>query len=200
MAFRDERAAAQHRVRLAEDTLEALAKERETLEAEKRALDDAVDRAVAKKSRGRVFVLSAGALVPAFIVFLVTSGGPSCDGDDHEMLFGRVVAVEGASPVPLDARCTVFVQTAPAPSDFTGKVDVRCGNQLVYGGESLGFLYCDWARRRATRCVDTDFTEEGGDPKILFERDSAQVVITDTSPSWGLQIAIHPAPESSGGL
>jgi hypothetical protein len=136
-------------------------------------------------------------LVPILLVGGVVLGaflGGSGSGD-AETIFGDVQRATGSSPVPVGARCTVFV--SPVNDDdarWDTDVEVLCGGRLLYGGETLGGVDCRKVAGRAVRCDDTGYTDQGGDPRMRFDRPSGKVVVADRRPDYRVEIVFAPPP------
>jgi hypothetical protein len=174
---------------LLDQEIDALREELDYLEQRRRSLQQAIAalQPGARRSSPLVALLVVvGAVgILGAIIASVLSGGSG------EMLYGTVAEVRGSAPVAVGAPCTVVYQDANS-DNYDGRIDVLCGRRLVYGGSGLGWIDCDYAGSRPARCSDGDFTPDGGDPKLVFDRASASVVIEDVGPEWALRVELGP--------
>lgn len=195
MGFRDENEALRFQLSTVERELIERRREREEQSAALATLEAEIEREVRIVSgKGRVFLLMPLLVALAAVVFTATCGS---GGSDAEMMFADVDAVTGQPPVPVGARCTLFV--TPITDDdasFDTDVEILCNGTLVYGGGSLGGVNCDKVDDRAVRCEDTDFTKDGGDPKMLIDRRAGRVVVEDRAPDYRLELRFAPPPRS----
>jgi hypothetical protein len=194
MAFRDEREAQKFQLEVLDREVGERTRQLEEVSTQLRDLEAEIAHEVHLK-HGRTWVAWT---VPLFLVAAVLAGvfftglGGSSDA---EVVFGDVTIATGTAPVPVGAACTIFV-TPVTGEDATWNTDVEvlCDGKLVYGGESLGGVDCDKIDDRAVRCEDKDFTSDGGDPKLLFDRRANRIVVEERGPTWRLEILMSPPP------
>jgi len=142
--------------------------------------------------RGRVIVVVPLLIAAGLLTMVLVS---SLGGSNAEVIFGDVRAATGSPPVPAGARCTLFVTPVDDDdSQWDTDVEVLCDERLVYGGERLGGVDCEKIDSRAVLCEDTDFTANGGDPKMRFDRNAGVVVVEDRAPDYRLEIGLAPLP------
>jgi len=114
-------------------------------------------------------------------------------------LSGEVVSALGSAPVPPGTPCTV--ELGPGGGPFGCRVQVRCGGQLLYGGEHLGFVKCRLQPRPdgppAIVAQDPEGTATSGDPILDFQEARGEVLISDQGAAglWALTIRL-PLPPS----
>ena len=193
MGFRDEREALRFQVDVLEREIAEQSKELEGQAQKLAELDADIDREVTLvHGRGRVL------LVLPILIFGVVIGGimvGARTGTSAEMLFGDVRVATGTAPVPMGARCTLFV--TPAGKDnakLDTDLEVLCDGRLVYGGDSLGAIGCQKIDGRAVLCEDPTFTVQDGDPKVRLDRRAGTVVVEDRAPDFRLEIGLAPPP------
>jgi len=201
MAFRDDREALRQRIQELREEAERLAKQRDdgraALAEIHRDFDERVRAAMRKGTRIPLLV-AAGVLTPLVVIFAVGFLAPNCGGSGvAEMLFGNVTVATGEAPVPQGTPCTVFIRGGG--DDWDIRMNVLCGGRTVYGGGSKGYMDCDRVDSVAVSCADSDYTADGGDPRVSFDRGSARLVIEDQLPDWRLEIALSPPPAPPGG-
>ncbi|MEM9192735.1 MAG: hypothetical protein AAGF12_26410 [Myxococcota bacterium] len=187
MAFRDDREALRHRIRGLDDELESkrseLASVTAALASEER---DVQSQARLASGKGIGVIIGVGALLPMFVfVFLMTSSRPS---DDTRLFYGDVVLATGDAPVPGGTRCTMFL--SPHDGSYSHRIQLLCGDRLLYGSGSLGYIDCV-SGRFVERCLDDEFED---DPAVEFVRSEKRIAIRDTSPDWSLEIVLTTPP------
>lgn len=180
MAFRDETEALRQQRTILRSEIEDLETERTRVESEIESEAVDVERTVRLKVGGAVTgVVIVGLLVPTIVLAAVFLDGGGGSGD-ADMLFGEVVETTGAAPFSENTRCTVFIHYVSGKnSPGNGQIEVVCNGTTVYGGDGLGFLDCEWGEKWAMSCVDEDYTDDGGDPKLTFDRLHGLVLIED---------------------
>jgi hypothetical protein len=186
MAFRDETEALRQRVRTLQESLDALRRERDQLLDATRVLDQGVEARAAELTTGSPrLALFAGAALVVLIGAGIASGASSSDSRTY---YGRVVGASGEASVRSGARCTVFVSDAES-EHYDAKISVLCGGRVIYGGGSLGYVGCTEREGAIARCEDESFSDDGGDPKMTFDRAAQTVRVEDSSPAWAVDIA-----------
>jgi hypothetical protein len=190
MAFRDETEALRHRRGLLQSENEELDAERARLVAELESEAQDVERSVKLRVGGSIGLLLFISLVlPTVAVAVLFLGGGA--GAGAETIFGSIDATTGNPPVREGAPCTVFISDyASDDSSYSARMEVVCDGRTIYGGSGSGLLDCTWGHVYATHCVDPDFTSDGGDPKLTFDRDEGEVIIEDQRPRWGVRVRL----------
>ncbi|HJL14704.1 MAG TPA: hypothetical protein RMH99_03555 [Sandaracinaceae bacterium LLY-WYZ-13_1] len=199
MGFRDDTQALRTKVQGLREELDALEGQKRAIEAERSELGgDVEERArILAGSGHKVFVFLGVFLVPILVAVVFLAGG---GGSGAETMYGRVSGGSGAMPVATGTRCAVFLHPVnDDDSDWDGRVGVICGDRVVYGGGSSGYLTCDWRDDRAWRCGDPDYTANGGDPRLELLRRERRVHLEDRRPDWSLDIELTTPPLGVGG-
>jgi hypothetical protein len=108
-------------------------------------------------------------------------------------MYATVVAADGPAPAQVGSRCTVFYKGAGGDSDYDGKLDVLCGERVVYGGGTLGWVHCSYGDPGPMRCIDPDVSANGGDPRLVFDRARRALELDDADPTWSLALELTAA-------
>ena len=197
MAFRDEEEALRHQIALLGREIDALAKERAGLEDERRALASTIEeQASALVSQPRL-VWGVGALAIAALSAILLFGlSAGAGGSNSDVLYGRVAAIEGAAPVEAGARCTTFLEPLSGKNqDREARLAVLCGGRAIYGGPTSGSADCDESSGLRSRCYDVSFSDDDGDPKMLFDRHARHIVVAE--PGWSVRIELTTPPRGA---
>lgn len=199
MAFRDDTEALRTKIRGLQEELDAFEEEKRAIEAERRELGGDVEERARVLAGGshRVWIFVAMFLLPIVggVVMFTAMG----TGTESETMYGRVSGVTGAAPVAEGTRCAVFLNPeSDDDSDWNGRLGVICDQRVIYGGGSGGYLVCEWRGGRAWRCVDTDYSQEGGDPAIGFDRRQRSVHVEERRPAWSLDVELTTPPLGLG--
>jgi hypothetical protein len=198
VGFRDETEAVRHRLQQLREELDELTDERDRLSAETRELDGDVEaRAALLAGKSyRIWLFLGGFVAVAVVAALVVSRG----SPGSETLYGHVRATTGEAPVSEGARCTAFLSSVgDDDSDYDRKLDVVCGDRIVYGGGSLGYLACEFRDEHLVRCGDPDFSADGGDPRLELLRDERRIRVEDRYPTWSVEIELTTPPSGIRG-
>jgi len=130
---------------------------------------------------------------------LALAGGPPIAGQPSPPKFdpvvraGRVGSVTGNAPVSEADACTVTVVSRYGGDDLNCQVDIRCGEQTIYGSQNMGYLICNIEDGRPTFGRDHDPTLVGGDPKLELDLAGDRVVVSDTEPDFSVTIVLSQA-------
>jgi hypothetical protein len=205
VAFRDDREALRFRIRELGDEIDRMARERDRIRIALREIDGDVEGQVKamlnlkKSPLAAVGILILVGGIGAGVFFAGSSG----DGSS-ETMYGQVRSATGAqAPAAEGTDCTIFTRDEENEDEDSDQgewsnVGVLCGGRMVYGGGSLGYLYCQRAPNRAVvRCRDGDFTSDGADPKLEFDRAAARVVVEERN--WRVEIELTTPPSPAGG-
>jgi hypothetical protein len=96
--------------------------------------------------------------------------------------------------VAVGERCSFDVTEAPRQGGGSWcHTEIRCGEKVIYGGESRGFFDCA-TNGRSVRGRDDRTTQDDGDASLLLDLDGRTVTVADdaTSPlgAFGLEARI----------
>jgi hypothetical protein len=132
---------------------------------------------------------------PALVVSMSgTSLGRSRSSFDTVRRGGRVTAVTGAAPAKLEQACTLVVESRFLWSQNC-RVQIRCGEGLLYGGAGMGYVECKVRDGVPVSAVDPRDTAQEGDPKMDLDLPGAKVVVADDAPQpYSVTISLDPAP------
>jgi hypothetical protein len=172
------------------DEIETLRTEATGVEVELASETQSVARAVTLRvGSAAAAVAIAGTVLAGILVGFLFGGSSS----GSEMIYGRVGVTSGTPPVAAGAPCTFFVHSAGDDDDsWDAQVEVVCNGSTLYGGDGSGFLDCDWSGDIAETCRDDDFTADGGDPKLTFDRSAWRTLIQEQRPQYQVQIELDP--------
>jgi len=130
---------------------------------------------------------------------LALAGGPPIAGQPSPPKFepvvraGRVESVTGNAPVSEADVCTVTVVSRYGGNDLNCQIDIRCGEQTIYGSRNMGYLICNIEDGRPTFGRDHDPTLVGGDPQLELDLARDRVVVSDTEPDFSVTIVLSRA-------
>ncbi len=197
VAFRDEDEALRQQIGVLRREIDALAREQSDLEEERRALASTIEeQANAHVSSPRIIWIMGAAAMVALVGVLAFGLSASAGGSNSDVLYGRVVAATGAAPVAMGARCTTFVEPASGKNqDYEARLAVLCDGRVVYGGGTAGYARCDEGSGLRWTCYDVDFSDEGGDPKLRFERRTRQIWVAERE--WRIRIELTTPPRGT---
>ena len=105
--------------------------------------------------------------------------------------------LEGAAPIQrADApSCSLEIRPEPEGSNFSCRVLVRCGAQLLYGTGTTGYNRCEVEDGVPVRAHDpVAYTD--GDPELRLDLGEGTLLVRDDPPegAWSATFAIEPAP------
>lgn len=103
---------------------------------------------------------------------------------------GKVEAVTGTAPVAAGAACELTL--TPSWGKPGCRARVRCGEEVLYGAGSSGYLECEVAGGKATRARDT---VQDGDPAVDIDLVGGEMVVDDRTQAspYTATIALSPA-------
>jgi len=100
----------------------------------------------------------------------------------------RVTSASGAAPVRVGDACRVELGFSDDPLEGCRAI-VRCGEQWIYGGPGAGFFDCTVDARGLVRGDDPNASSDGGDPRLVVDRATHTLTISDESPTWSITLA-----------
>ncbi len=111
--------------------------------------------------------------------------------DDTVVRQGRVTYSSGPAPATSDQACTVRVFPVPTV-DFNCRVEVSCGEALIYGVEGGGFVQCSIQNRQPVLAQDPKGTVAEGDAMLDMNLDTRRVVVSDDAPgaTWRVEVSL----------
>lgn len=190
----DEQTSLRREVDELRDDLDILARETSRARAAIREPFDPSTEPAVRGARAIPLVVLPAMFIPTAIVLAVLFLGSS-GNSSSETLYGRVSAASGQAAGRLGARCTVFLRAVDdEDSSYDTRIDVLCGHDVLYGGESKGYLNCGRSGGLVWRCSDGQYTDEGGDPRLELDRRARRVHVDDRSPTWSLDIELTTPP------
>jgi hypothetical protein len=101
----------------------------------------------------------------------------------------HVMTITGAAPVAVGDACRVELMFSDDP--FEGcRALVRCADRWIYGGPGTGSFDCTVDARGLVHGEDENpSSAEGGDPRLLVDREMRTLVISDDAPAWSITLA-----------
>lgn len=137
--------------------------------------------------------LALGLGWPALLVSMASTGlGSKAALFDTVHRTGRVTAVSGTAPAEVEEACTLRVDSRFL-WDQNCRIEVRCGQRPLYGGEGLGYNECLLQDGVPVSAEDARDTAHEGDPKLSLDLPSGQVVVSDDAPvRYVLTITLDP--------
>jgi len=103
---------------------------------------------------------------------------------------GMVTSVEGHASVSEGETCEVRVQ----PTDderFNCRVEVRCGDEILYGFPGAGFNRCATEGDAFVAARDAYKTRADGDPAMGWDQRQHVAIVTDSEPDFKVTLALH---------
>jgi hypothetical protein len=107
----------------------------------------------------------------------------------------RVTETHGHAAVAAGAECTVRVFPVSSPR-FNCRVEVQCGEAMVYGDPRSGFTQCAIEDELPVSAHDLAATYEDGDARLDMDLNLDALVVTDDEPTPGfmVKLAVDPLP------
>jgi hypothetical protein len=102
-----------------------------------------------------------------------------------------VSEVSGAAPVARGAACRVELDWNSDPMEGCRAL-VRCGDTRLYGDVGTGFFDCTVDALGLVHGQDANATSDGGDPRLVVDRATHALTISDDAPAWSVTIALPP--------
>lgn len=102
-----------------------------------------------------------------------------------------VSEVSGAAPVPRGTSCRVELDWNSDPMEGCRAL-VRCGDARLYGDVGTGFFDCTVDALGLVHGEDAHPTSDGGDPRLVVDRATRALTISDDAPPWSVTIALPP--------
>jgi len=124
--------------------------------------------------------------------FVVACGGtrPPVQVTGPGVVFrGMVTSVEGSASVSEGEACEVLVQ----PTDdarFNCRVQVRCGDEVLYGFPGAGFNRCATSEGDFIGAHDEYLTRTDGDPAMGWNQTRRLLLVTDSQPDFRVVISM----------
>ncbi len=103
---------------------------------------------------------------------------------------GMVTSVEGTASVSEGESCEVRVQPTDDPR-FNCRVQVRCGDEVLYGFPGAGFNRCSEEGGGFVAARDSHKTRADGDPMMGWDQRRRLVVVLDSEPDFKVTLALH---------
>jgi hypothetical protein len=169
--------------------LDSLERERSRLDVALAQVDSTPPKKIELPNKGKLAVafLVAPLVIGGVIVAVALGGGNS----GAETLYGRVTRSSGTAPARDGTPCTIFL--SPGDENYDAQIDVLCGGRIVYGGGTLGWIgECEERDNLPWRCIDPAFSDDGGDPKLLFDRAARSVRVSERN--WRIDIELVTPP------
>jgi hypothetical protein len=107
---------------------------------------------------------------------------------------GRVRDVSGAASVAPGTRCDVWV-TPTAHPEFNCRVEVRCGDTVVYGKPGAGYNHCAVEHGAPVRAHDVDPSSVDHDARLEMDLAVRSVVVSDEGATERFSIGLTLDPE-----
>ena len=101
-----------------------------------------------------------------------------------------VTAVEGTASVSEGETCEVRVQPTN-DARFNCRVQVRCGEEVLYGFPGAGFNRCAEEGGDFVAARDSYKPREDGDPAMGWDQRQHRVVVVDSDPDFRVVLALH---------
>ncbi len=103
---------------------------------------------------------------------------------------GMVTSVEGTASVWEGESCEVRVQPTDDPR-FNCRVEVRCGEEVLYGFPGAGFNRCARESGAFVAARDGYKTRADGDPMMGWDLRQHLVIVMDSEPDFKVTLALH---------
>ena len=103
---------------------------------------------------------------------------------------GMVTAVEGSASVSEGQTCELLVQPTDDPR-FNCRVEVRCGEEVLYGFPGAGFNRCAEEAGAFVAARDGYRTRADGDRAMGWDQRQHLVIVTDSEPDFKVTMALH---------
>ncbi len=107
------------------------------------------------------------------------------------VLDAQVRSVSGTTAVREGQTCRVELDWNSDPIEGCRAL-VRCGGALLYGDVGTGFFDCTVDARGLVHGEDSNPTSSGGDPRLVVDRASSELTLSDDAPVWSITLALPP--------
>jgi hypothetical protein len=94
----------------------------------------------------------------------------------------------GATTVRAGSTCNLELDWDTGADELPCRALIRCGTTRVYGDVGSGFFGCTVDAHGPIRGEDTNPTSDGGDPRILVDRATRTIVVSDDAPAWSITL------------
>jgi hypothetical protein len=101
-----------------------------------------------------------------------------------------VTSVEGTASVSEGEECELRVQPTDDPR-FNCRVQVRCGEEVLYGFPGAGFNRCAEEAGGFVAARDSYKTRADGDPMMGWDQRQRLVVVMDSEPDFKVTLALQ---------
>lgn len=108
---------------------------------------------------------------------------------NEEVVDGVATSVRGDTAVHEGQTCHVRIQRVSG-SAFNCRIRVDCGGDMIYGLGDAGYNRCAERGGAFVTAEDRRGTRGDGDPRMRFDRDRGEVVVTDRDPDVAIVVAL----------
>lgn len=109
----------------------------------------------------------------------------------------RARLVPGESTIEGLTDCVLDTEPISTPSNFVGRVLARCGERVLYGADTSGWVPAEVRDGMIVAVRDEGVTSEDGDPSLVLEGDTVSIADADWSATF--EIEEHPDCTLSAG-
>lgn len=95
----------------------------------------------------------------------------------------------GATTIGRGTACRVELDWNADPIEGCRAL-VRCGDTFLYGGVGTGHFDCTVDDHGLVRGQDANPTAEGGDPRLVVDREAQRLTVSDDDPTWSVTLAV----------
>jgi hypothetical protein len=104
----------------------------------------------------------------------------------HEAM---VTSAEGSAVVQVGMQCVVSLERTD-DDVYNCRVEVRCGDETLYGLPGAGFNRCVVRGGRFVAAEDAYRTRTDGDPYMRFDLEHHQAIIEDSAPDFRVTVGL----------
>ena len=101
----------------------------------------------------------------------------------------HVTALSGRTTVHVGDACRVDMTYTDDPLDSCRAL-VGCGDAWLYGGPGIGFFACSVDANGIVHAEDDSPTSDAGDPRLVIDRATHTVVVSDDAPAWSVTLTL----------
>jgi len=101
-----------------------------------------------------------------------------------------VSSVRGRSDVSVGQSCSIELDWNSDPMEAC-RAFVRCGDQRLYGDLGTGYFECTVDEDGIVHGEDAEPSSlDQGDPRLTIDRASAELTVSDDTPSWTVTLSV----------
>ena len=113
----------------------------------------------------------------------------ACPNTGSLTFAAHVAALAGRTAAHVGDACRVDVTYTDDPLDSCRAL-VRCGDAWLYGGPGIGFFACSVNANGIVHGEDAAPTSDGGDPRLVIDRPTHTVIVSDEAPAWSVTLTL----------